>query len=127
MVQLKVLEQQRQDSRNGLNHGLFVEVHIQPQLHLLCNTVVGISSGRTSARMLIESVLAFEVGVVPAGSLAAPTCTEAGWGADLGRGFLQGLAQCLLLPMPPEESKGTLPLSAPGPLQWTCTRADSES
>lgn len=77
--------------------------------------------------MLIESLLAFEVGVVPAGSLVAPSCTEAGWGAGLGRGFLWGFAQCPLLPMPPEESEGAPPLSAPGSLQWMCTQADSES
>lgn len=46
VVQLKVLEQQQQDSRNGLNNDLFVAVHIHPQLHALqhCgagNTVPG--------------------------------------------------------------------------------------
>lgn len=35
MVQFKVLEQQQQDSRNGLNNDLFVAVHIHPQLHAL--------------------------------------------------------------------------------------------
>lgn len=30
VVQLKMLEQQQQDSRNGLNNDLFVAVHIHP-------------------------------------------------------------------------------------------------
>lgn len=46
VVQLKVLEQQQEDGRNGLNNDLFVAVHIHPQLHALqhCgtgSTVVG--------------------------------------------------------------------------------------
>lgn len=35
VVQLKVLEQQQQHGRNGLNDDLFVAVHIHPQLHAL--------------------------------------------------------------------------------------------
>lgn len=35
MVQLKVLEQQQQHSRNGLDDDLLVAVYIYPQLHAL--------------------------------------------------------------------------------------------
>lgn len=105
MVQLEVLEQQQQQSRDGLDDDLLVAVDVDPQLHALedCDTgehtnththvftlthldqgaqdiagnriqtaavfpTYGISSGSTSARMLMESVLALEVGAAASSS-----------------------------------------------------------
>lgn len=118
MVQLEVLEEQQQQSRDGLDDDLLVAVDVDPQLHALedcdagghMNThthtccepfscliftgptalmhrdqgaqditgnriqtaavfpTYGISSGSTSARMLMESVLALEVGAAASSS-----------------------------------------------------------
>lgn len=116
VVQLEVLEQQQQQSRDGLDDDLLVAVDVDPQLHALedcdagehMNThtccepfscliftgpiplthrdqgarditgnriqtaavfpTYGISSGSTSARMLMESVLALEVGAAASSS-----------------------------------------------------------
>lgn len=114
VVQLEVLEEQQQQSRDGLDDDLLVAVDVDPQLHALkdcdpgghtntrtccepfsCLIVTGlitlthqgdqdiagnriqtaavfptygISSGSTSARMLMESVLALEVGAAASSS-----------------------------------------------------------
>lgn len=109
VVQFEMLEEQQQQSRDGLDDDLLVAVDVDPQLHALedrdtgehMNTHVvifagpitlthrdqgaqdiagnriqtaavfptyGISSGSTSARMLMESVLALEVGAAASSS-----------------------------------------------------------